>query len=107
MIQYTLVQTFVIYDGACLIPNWGNFSDTATTATITQGDNKLVNFVWASRFPQKNVRVMLGGPHTKRPNASGIELIASGGITPASVTTAVMLDGGVRSYNGLRISRFG
>lgn len=42
-----------------------------------------------------------------RPRARGIELIESGGMTPTSVTTAVMLEGGVRSYNGLRISRFG
>lgn len=39
------------------------------------------------------------------PNASGIELMEFGGIMPTSVTTAVILDGGVRSYNGLRISR--
>ena len=32
-----------------------------------------------------------------RPKARGMELIESGGITPTSVTTAVMLDGGVRS----------
>ncbi len=66
--------------------------------------------VWTSRRHQvKNVKVTLirKNSQTKRPNANGIELIASGGITPASVTTAVMLDGGVRSYNGLRISRFG
>lgn len=31
----------------------------------------------------------------------------SGGMTPTSVTTAVILEGGVRSYSGLRISRFG
>ena len=42
-----------------------------------------------------------------RPSATGIELIEFGGITPTSVTTAVMLVGGVRSYNGLRISRLG
>ena len=29
----------------------------------------------------------------------------SGGMTPTSVTTAVMFVGGVRSYRGLRISR--
>lgn len=40
-----------------------------------------------------------------RPSASGIELIELGGITPTSVTTAVMLEGGVKSYSGLRISR--
>jgi hypothetical protein len=40
-----------------------------------------------------------------RPSASGIELIELGGITPTSVTTAVILEGGVRSYSGLRISR--
>ena len=34
-------------------------------------------------------------------------LMEFGGITPTSVTTAVMLVGGVRSYSGLRISRFG
>ena len=31
--------------------------------------------------------------------------IEVGGITPTSVTTAVMLFGGVRSYNGFKISR--
>ena len=36
-----------------------------------------------------------------------MELIEFGGMTPTSVTTAVMEVGGVRSYNGLRISRFG
>lgn len=29
-----------------------------------------------------------------------------GGISPTSVTTAVMDDGGVKSYNGFRMSRF-
>ena len=42
-----------------------------------------------------------------RPSAKGIELIELGGIKPTSVTTAVMLAGGVRSYKGCRISRFG
>lgn len=37
----------------------------------------------------------------------GIELIELGGTMPTSVTTAVIFAGGVRSYNGLRISRFG
>lgn len=32
-----------------------------------------------------------------RPSASGIELIELGGITPTSVTTAVILEGGVKS----------
>ena len=32
-----------------------------------------------------------------RPSASGIELIELGGMTPTSVTTAVMVEGGVRS----------
>lgn len=32
-----------------------------------------------------------------RPSASGIELMELGGITPTSVTTAVILEGGVRS----------
>lgn len=41
------------------------------------------------------------------PSAKGIELIEFGGMIPTSVTTAVMLEGGVRSYKGLRISRFG
>jgi len=33
--------------------------------------------------------------------------IEVGGITPTSVTTAVIFFGGVRSYNGFRISRLG
>lgn len=41
-----------------------------------------------------------------RPNATGRELIELGGIVPTSVTTAVMFDGGVRSYKGFRIWRF-
>jgi hypothetical protein len=41
------------------------------------------------------------------PSASGIELMLLGGIKPTSVTTAVMHVGGVKSYNGFRISRFG
>lgn len=41
------------------------------------------------------------------PKVSGIELMELGGMMPTSVTTAVIFDGGVRSYNGLRISRFG
>ena|ERR1700726_4476321 len=41
------------------------------------------------------------------PRADGMELIELGGIIPTSVTTAVILVGGVRSYSGLRISRFG
>lgn len=45
--------------------------------------------------------------HSSLPSASGIELIELGGITPTSVTTAVMLVGGVRSYSGFRISRLG
>lgn len=36
-----------------------------------------------------------------------MELMELGGMTPTSVTTAVMHDGGVRSYSGLRISRLG
>jgi hypothetical protein len=39
------------------------------------------------------------------PRANGIELIELGGIIPTSVTTAVMLVGGVKSYRGLRISK--
>lgn len=79
----------------------------ATAPTLTQSDNKLLSLFELLVVLRKNVHIKLEGPHTKRPNASGIELIASGGMTPASVTTAVMLDGGVRSYNGLRISRLG
>jgi hypothetical protein len=41
------------------------------------------------------------------PRAKGIELMELGGMTPTSVTTAVMLVGGVKSYSGFRISRFG
>ena len=40
------------------------------------------------------------------PSARGIELILLGGMSPTSVTTAVMYVGGVKSYNGFRISRF-
>ena len=36
-----------------------------------------------------------------------MELIEFGGMTPTSVTTAVIFDGGVKSYRGLRISRCG
>ena len=35
--------------------------------------------------------------YSSRPRATGIELIELGGITPTSVTTAVMHVGGVRS----------
>lgn len=41
------------------------------------------------------------------PSAPGIDDIELGGIMPTSVTTAVMHDGGVKSYNGLKIERFG
>jgi hypothetical protein len=41
------------------------------------------------------------------PRAIWIVPIEVGGITPTSVTTAVMFFGGVRSYNGFNISRFG
>lgn len=41
------------------------------------------------------------------PSAKGMELILLGGINPTSVTTTVIHVGGVRSYRGLRISRFG
>lgn len=41
------------------------------------------------------------------PNANGMELILLGGINPTSVTTAVIHVGGVRSYKGFKISRFG
>lgn len=40
------------------------------------------------------------------PSARGIELILLGGMSPTSVTTAVMYVGGVKSYNGFNISRF-
>ena len=40
------------------------------------------------------------------PSAKGIELILLGGMSPTSVTTAVMYVGGVKSYNGFSISRF-
>lgn len=40
------------------------------------------------------------------PSAPGIDDIELGGIIPTSVTTAVMHDGGVKSYNGLKIERF-
>ena len=40
------------------------------------------------------------------PSARGIELILLGGMSPTSVTTAVMYVGGVKSYNGFSISRF-
>ena len=40
------------------------------------------------------------------PSAPGIDDIELGGIMPTSVTTAVMHDGGVKSYNGLKIERF-
>ncbi len=40
------------------------------------------------------------------PKVRGIEAIEFGGMMPTSVTTAVILAGGVRSYNGLRICRF-
>ena len=39
------------------------------------------------------------------PSARGIELILLGGMSPTSVTTAVMYVGGVKSYNGFSISR--
>jgi hypothetical protein len=37
------------------------------------------------------------------PSANGIELIELGGMTPTSVTTAVMLVEGVKSYSGFNI----
>lgn len=40
------------------------------------------------------------------PRAIWIVPIEVGGITPTSVTTAVIFFGGVRSYNGFNISRF-
>jgi len=41
------------------------------------------------------------------PRAKGIELILLGGISPTSVTTAVIYVGGVRSYKGFNFSKFG
>jgi len=40
------------------------------------------------------------------PRAKGIELILLGGMSPTSVTTAVIYVGGVRSYRGFKFSRF-
>ena len=40
------------------------------------------------------------------PSARGIELMLLGGMSPTSVTTAVMYVAGVKSYNGFSISRF-
>lgn len=37
----------------------------------------------------------------------GIEPILLGGMSPTSVTTAVIQVGGVRSYRGFKTSRFG
>lgn len=45
--------------------------------------------------------------HSNLPNVMGMALMEFGGMTPTSVTTAVIFVGGVRSYSGLRISRFG
>lgn len=57
---------------------------------------------------RRTKRVCMGRMNQRsRPSATGIELIEFGGITPTSVTTAVTLVGGVRSYKGLRISRLG
>ena len=49
----------------------------------------------------------IDGPYSSRPRATGMALMEFGGMTPTSVTTAVILVGGVRSYKGFRISRFG
>lgn len=45
-------------------------------------------------------------PMVALPSAPGIDDIELGGMMPTSVTTAVMHDGGVKSYNGLKIERF-
>ena len=41
--------------------------------------------------------LVIHGVYNNRPRATGMELIELGGITPTSVTTAVMQFGGVRS----------
>ena len=55
-------------------------------------------------------RLNVGGPTNDYiiclPRAIWIVPIEVGGITPTSVTTAVIFLGGVRSYNGFNISRF-
>ena len=54
-----------------------------------------------------NIPILNQAPIVVLPSAPGIDDIELGGMMPTSVTTAVMHDGGVRSYNGLRIERFG
>lgn len=77
--------------------------------------------LWSNLYPRTTCCTSLSRIHQQRhsrfyprivgntykfclPSAKGIELIELGGMIPTSVTTAVMLEGGVRSYKGLSLS---
>ena len=99
---YTLLVASCTFTATgCLYPTLGNTKNT----TAGYDDNKLL--IDLVHTAPSQIMPVHGPYHIRRPNASGMELIESGGITPTSVTTAVILDGGVRSYNGSRISRLG